>query len=232
MIMRLQKFIAAAGICSRRKAEAHIQAGRVKVNDKIVTELGTKVDTETDTVLFDNEAVRLSGKPDCIYIALNKPEGYVSSCSHKGERIILDLVDIDRRIYPVGRLDKNSRGLILLTDDGALHHRLSHPSFNHEKAYVVETAHPVSDAALKKMAQGVVLEGKKTREAKTERLSEDRFKIVLKEGRNRQIRKMVTQTGNRVQRLQRIRISNVSLDGLKEGQWRYLAAGEVRKLYD
>ena len=228
--MRLQKYLAHAGICSRRKAEEHILNGRVKVNYKIFTELGTKVDPENDKVYFDNQLVIFKKNIRKIYIALNKPEGYVTSCSQQKTKIILDLIDIDQRIYPVGRLDKDSRGLVLLTNDGDLHNKLSHPSFNHEKEYIVTTVHPVPETALKTMAQGMIIDKIKTRKAKIKRLSKKKFRIVLKQGRNRQIRKMVGKTGNKVDTLKRIRMANINLGNLKEGKWRYLTPKEIRQL--
>ncbi|MCK4766824.1 MAG: rRNA pseudouridine synthase [Desulfobacula sp.] len=228
--MRLQKYLAHAGICSRRKAEEHILNGRVKVNHQIVTELGTKIDPEKDKVFFNGQPVILKQKSSKIYIALNKPEGYVTSCSQQKTKIILDLIDIDERVYPVGRLDKNSKGLVLLINDGDLHNKLSHPSFNHEKEYIVTTIHPVSETALKNMAQGMVIDKVKTRKANVKRISKNKFNIILKQGRNRQIRKMVGKTGNKVDVLKRIRMANINLENLKEGKWRYLTSKEIKQL--
>ena len=232
MIMRLQKFLANAGVCSRRKAEEFILQGRIQVNSKIITELGTKVDTEEDTILFDNNEVILNLKKENIYIALNKPIGFISSCSHshKGEKVILDLIDLKERVYPVGRLDKDSEGLILLTDDGALHNKLSHPSFDHEKEYEVKVYEIISDSSLKKMEQGIYIEGEKTRKSKIRRLSKIQFKIILRQGRNRQIRKMVEKVGNRVRNLKRVRVSNIKLGDLKQGDWRFLTKKEIQQL--
>ena len=227
--MRLQKYLAHAGLCSRRKAEEYILAGRIKINGIITSELGTKVDP-SDSVFFDDKPVLLSREHPKIYLALNKPEGYVTSCSQKKTKIVMDLIDIDERIYPVGRLDKDSKGLLLLTNDGELHNKLSHPSFDHEKEYIVTTVDPVSDDALKHMAGGVMIDGVKTRRARVQRMSDKQFRIVLKEGRNRQIRKMVQQTGNEVDTLLRIRIANITLGTLKEGTWRYLTREEIRQL--
>ena len=123
--MRLQKFLSSAGVCSRRKGEEFIVAGKVSVNGKIITELGTKIDPARDQVDVDGQVIKPTD--EFIYIALNKPGDYVTSCSHPGEKIVVDLVDISERIYPVGRLDKDSTGLLLLTNDGRIHHRLSHP---------------------------------------------------------------------------------------------------------
>jgi 23S rRNA pseudouridine2605 synthase/23S rRNA pseudouridine2604 synthase len=227
-MIRLQKYLSQASICSRRKGEEYIREGRIRVNNRIVTELGTKVDPEQDRVEFDGKSVRLKGKP--IYIALNKPKGYVTSCSHPGEKIVLDLIDIPRRIYPVGRLDKDSSGLLILTNDGSLHHRLSHPSFDHEKEYDVTVSRPITDGSLRRIAQGLPMMGTKTRPAKIRRISSRRFRIILKEGRNRQIRRMVRKVGNRVTELRRIRVSKIQLGSLAEGAWRNLTEKEKKEL--
>lgn len=227
--MRLQKFLSTAGVCSRRKGESYITAGRIKVNGKVVTELGTKIDPSKVTVEFDNKPVTADKR--FVYIALNKPVGYVSSCSQKKEKIILDLFPgVPERIYPVGRLDKDSTGLILLTNDGSIHQRISHPSFDHEKEYDVTLAAPISDIDLNKISSGVELGGKKTRRAIVQRISKKRFRITLKEGRNRQIRRMAEKVGNRVDSLKRLRISNVRLGTLGEGSWRYLNPKEIAGL--
>ena len=226
--MRLQKFLSAAGVCSRRKGEEYISAGRVSVNGRIVAELGTRIDPETDLVQVDGKPVE-SSQPH-VYIALHKPQGYVTSCRHPGENIVIDLVDIPQRIYPIGRLDKDSTGLLLLTNDGRLHHRLSHPSFDHEKEYEVTTAQNITDGALRKLAEGLPLMGTKTRPAKVRRLSDKKFRIVLKEGRNRQIRRMVRKVGGQVARLKRIRVGNVKLGRLAPGSWRYLTQAEMLHL--
>jgi 23S rRNA pseudouridine2605 synthase/23S rRNA pseudouridine2604 synthase len=226
--MRLQKFLSEAGICSRRKGEEYIRQGLVRVNSRIVTELGTKVDPGKDRVEFDGKGVALKSEP--IYIALNKPKGYVTSCSHPGEKIVLDLIDIPQRVYPIGRLDKDSIGLLILTNDGNLHHRLSHPSFDHEKEYDVTVSKPITDGSLRNIASGLPMMGSKTRPAKIRRISSRRFRIILKEGRNRQIRRMVRKVGNRVTRLKRIRVSKVKLGRLADGAWRNLTEKEKKEL--
>ena len=229
--MRLQKFLAHAGICSRRKAETFILEGRIRVNQETITTLGTQVDPENDQVFFDNKQV---DSPDVsegfTYIAVNKPRGVITSCSQKNARIILDLVPIKKRVYPIGRLDKDSVGLVLLTDDGELHNRLSHPSHNHEKEYLVKTRSSLSDKDLTAMADGIVIEGVKTRNARVTRIAENEFSIILKQGRNRQIRKMVEQLHNKVDTLKRIRMANINLGGLKESGWRYLTPQEIQGL--
>jgi len=227
-LMRLQKFLSTAGFCSRRKGEEYITGGLVKVNNKTVTTLGTKVDPETDIVVIQGVRVKTDREP--VYIILNKPQGYVTSCSHPGEKIVLDLIELDQRLYPVGRLDKDSTGLLILTNDGKLHHRLSHPSFDHEKEYEVTTEKPVTDSALRRMENGIVIKGKRTRPSKIKRISSRCFTIILKEGRNRQIRRMVGKTGNQVIKLMRVRISNVKLGKLAKGNWRYLTENEKKEL--
>lgn len=222
--MRLQKFLSAAGVCSRRKGEEYILAGRIHVNGKLVTELGARVDPKIDRVAVDGKAVTLN--QEAVYIALNKPKGYISSCKQDKDKTVLDLINLQTRIYPIGRLDKDSTGLLIMTNDGRIHHRLLHPSFDHEKEYEVTVGEAITDGALKKMETGVPLMGKKTRPAKIMRISPNRFRIVLKEGKNRQVRRMVRKVGSAVINLRRIRFSNITLSGLDEGQWRFLTDDE------
>jgi len=229
-LVRLQKFLSSAGYCSRRRGEVYIQEGKIKVNGVIVTELGTKVDPEKDSIEADGRL--LSRKPPPLYIALNKPKGYVTSCEQKKEKLVVDLIDIPERIYPVGRLDKDSTGLLLLTNDGEIHHRLLHPSFDHEKEYDVTVAKSISDHALKTMADGMVIMGEKTRPAVVRRLSKKHFRIKLKEGKNRQIRRMVKKMENHVIRLKRISFANIRLGNLAEGAWRHLSEKEKRQLLE
>jgi len=226
--MRLQKFLSAAGICSRRQGERYMLEGRIRVNGKQVTEMGTRVDPTTDQIEVDGQMVSLNQEP--IYIALNKPKGYVASCKQQKNKTVLDLVNIPQRIYPVGRLDKDSTGLLIMTNDGKAHHRLLHPSYDHEKEYEVTVAKVITDGAIKKMENGIVLLGKKTRPAKIKRLALNRFRIILREGQNRQIRKMAKKVGSTVVQLKRIRFSNITLSGIKEGQWRFLTDAEKKDM--
>ncbi|MBW2514487.1 MAG: rRNA pseudouridine synthase [Deltaproteobacteria bacterium] len=227
-LVRLQKFLSSAGYCSRRQGEVYIQEGKVRVNGQVVTELGTKVDPDKDTIDVNGQLLTSNQTP--VYIALHKPRSYVTTCSQKNEKIVLDLVDIPQRIFPVGRLDKDSTGLLLMTNDGNLHHHLLHPSFDHEKEYMVTVAAPISDRALKKLEAGVTILGSKTRPAVVRRHSPKRFFIQLKEGRNRQIRRMVRKTGNRVTALKRVRVANIDLGDLPEGAWRHLTEKEIQEL--
>ncbi len=227
-MVRLQKFLSSAGVCSRRQGEEYIKKGYVKVNGEVVIELGTKVDPTRDRIEIDKELIKEA--QNRVYIVLNKPKGYVTSCKQPEDKIVLDLIDIPERIFPVGRLDKASTGLLILTNDGLLHHRISHPSHDHEKEYEVVLAKPIPNGALKKMEKGLPMMGTKTRSAKIEKISPTRFRIVLKEGKNKQIRRMVRKVGNRVLRLKRIRISNIRLGTLAEGRWRYLTEKEKKGL--
>ncbi len=227
-LMRLQKFLSSAGFCSRRQGEKYIKKGLVKVNGVIITQLGTKIDPKTDHVEVNGKPIE--NRQDLVYLALNKPPGFVTSCRQPGEKIVLDLVDVPERVYPVGRLDKDSTGLLILTSDGRLHHRLSHPSFDHEKEYDVSVARPIPDSALTTLANGLPLMGTKTRPAEVKRISPRRFRIVLQEGKNRQIRRMVGKVGHQVTRLKRTRIANIKLGRLSQGTWRHLTAMEKEYL--
>ena len=228
-LMRLQKFLSAAGICSRRRGEEFIKTGRVTVNGRIIVELGTKIDPENDLVRFDGKPVNY--KQPLVYIALNKPVDYVTSCRHPGERIVFDLVNIAQRVYPIGRLDKASTGLLLLTNDGRLHHKLSHPSFEHEKEYDVTVTKTITDGALQKMAAGLPMMESKTRPARVQRIASRRFRIILKEGKNRQVRRMVRKVGNQVTRLKRIRVAGIKLGQLPTGKWRHLTEKEKEEIW-
>ena len=227
--VRLQKWLASAGVCSRRKGEVLVQAGRVAVNGQVVTELGVKIDPATDRVAVDGVPVATSDDAP-IYIIVNKPRGVVTSCEQEGVPVVVDLVTCDARVYPVGRLDKDSTGLVLLTNDGRLHHGLLHPSFDHEKEYEVTVARPIPAGALHRMAGGMPMMGTRTRPATVKRSSERRFRITLKEGKNRQIRRMVRKVGNHVVALKRVRMATIRLGKLKEGQWRHLTDREVERL--
>jgi len=227
--IRLQKHIADCGIASRRNAEKLILSGNVEVNGRIVTQLGTKVDPAIDKIVVNGKLLKREEQK--IYIKLNKPCGVVSSCRRFDEKTIMDLVnDIPYRLYPVGRLDKESEGLILLTNDGELAYRLMHPRYAHEKEYEVNVEFQISDHELERLAHGVLIEGKRTLMAKIKRLTSRKFRIVLREGKKRQIRDMVRVVNNRVVSLKRIRIKNIKLGLLPPGKYEHLSPSEIRQL--
>ena len=226
--MRLQKYLSRAGICSRRKGEEYIKKGLIKVNGQVVTILGTKVDPGKDKIEISKKVIEIKEKQ--IYIALNKPKNVVTTCKVKGETSVLDLINIKERVYPVGRLDKDSTGLLLLTNDGVIANRLIHPKFEHEKEYEVKVKRYISDGALKRISKGMKLFGEKTLPTKVKRLSKTKFRIILKEGKNRQIRRLCRKVGNEVVDLNRIRVASLSLGNLPLGKWRYLSKKEVNNL--
>jgi 23S rRNA pseudouridine2605 synthase/23S rRNA pseudouridine2604 synthase len=230
MLIRLQKYMSERGICSRRQAEKHITAGKIRVNGTVVTTLGTKVDPDRDIVTYDKNIVRDTSQ--LVYVMLHKPAGVVTSCKQPGEKTVMNLVRTAERVYPIGRLDKDSTGLLLLTNDGELAYRLMHPKFQHEKEYIVETTEPITEGALKKLRNGVRITGVKTQQARVRKLGPKRFKIILREGRNRQIRRMCRKVGTEVKRLKRIRIENIVLGTLPPGQWRNLTPAEYTQLLE
>lgn len=207
--VRLQKYLSGAGIASRRKAEEFISRGLVKVNGEVAT-IGMSVVPGVDKVEVGNEAVREI--QEFVYYKVNKPRGIVTTCVSKGDTGIMDIVDIPERVFPIGRLDKDTVGLLILTNDGRLSNRLMHPRYEHEKEYVVEVYGPIEDSELSRMAAGVkILDGYKTKPAEIARISSGKFSIVLTEGKNRQIRRMVEAAGHEVKKLKRVRIENVKL---------------------
>ncbi len=227
---RLQKILARAGYGSRRACEELIAQGRVTVNGK-VARLGDKADPYKDEIRVDGERVRKLERP--LYIALYKPRGVLSDVE-KGRKSVLDLVPVEGRVYPVGRLDVTSEGLMLLTNDGDLAHRLTHPRYGHEKEYhVLVEGHP-SEKTLEKWRRGVYLEGRRTRPATVEVMKPEKdatwLRVVMREGRKRQIRRIAAMLGHPVRRLIRVRIGPLELGTMKPGQWRYLRPREVQAL--
>jgi 23S rRNA pseudouridine2604 synthase len=226
--MRLNKFISETGVCSRREADAWIDAGRVSVNGRRA-ELGTQVG-EGDTVEVDGKPVGAKRKP--VYIALNKPVGITCTTERHVAGNIVDFVGHRERIFPIGRLDKESEGLILLTNQGDIVNEILRVENHHEKEYVVTVDRPYDDAFLKGMAGGVRLPELEvtTRPCKLERIAPKVFRIVLTQGLNRQIRRMCEVFGYDVRRLQRVRVVNIRLGELKVGKWRDLSDAELRGL--
>ncbi len=227
MKIRIQKFLSEAGVCSRRQAEEYIKGGLIKVNKKIINELGTKIDPEKDLVEFNNKVVK---KEYYVYIILNKPVGYVSSFSHKGKKTLSDLIKIKQHLGYAGRLDEYSEGLMLLTNDGDLINKLTHPKYEHEKEYLVETVQPLADSVIKRFESGITLYEGRTNPAKITKISENKFRIILNEGKNRQIRRMLAIVKIKVKKLKRIRIGGLDLGSLKPGMYRYLTAEEIAVL--
>lgn len=233
--MRLNKFLASIGVCSRREADKAIEAGRVMINGQVV-ELGATVGDE-DLVSFDGRYIGMGKdveKIKPIIIAFNKPEGLVCTTSdNDGAMNVVDYIGMKERIYPVGRLDKDSSGLLLLTNQGSLTNSLLRAANYHEKEYIVKVNKDIDDAFINKMANGIYLyELKtKTRKCKVKKLNKNTFSIVLTQGLNRQIRRMCLACGMKVQKLNRVRIVNIKLDGLALGDYRNLSDEEVRKLY-
>ncbi|HET6998818.1 MAG TPA: pseudouridine synthase [Solirubrobacterales bacterium] len=225
--MRLAKFLAHGGVASRRRAEMIISKGRVTVGGEVVTDPARDVGDEDD--------VRVDGSPVGAEAhevwAVNKPAGVVSTAREPGERpAVVELVDSPARLYPVGRLDADSTGLLLLTNDGELANRLTHPRYGVAKAYRAQLRWPPSDRDLERLRHGVELEDGRTAPAEVTRVSERVIEIVLREGRNRQVRRMVEVLGNRVQALRRVRFGSLALGNLSEGVARRLSDQEVESL--
>ncbi|MFQ6059606.1 MAG: pseudouridine synthase, partial [Anaerolineae bacterium] len=234
---RLQKVLARAGVASRRKCEALILQGRVRVNGQVVTQLGTKVDPTRDTIEVDGQPIAPEEK---VYILLHKPRGYLSDTrDFRGRPSALGLVPDGERLYPAGRLDARSEGLLLLTNDGELAHRLTHPRYEHRKEYLALVEGEPTEATLQRMLEGVERDGQTLRADAVQRLehlgSQARIhgwqqapsgmtwlRIVLHEGKKRHIRKMCAALGHPVRRLIRIRIGPLELGDLRVGKWRYL----------
>lgn len=224
--MRLNKYISETGICSRREADAWITAGRVKVNGK-PAELGTQVG-EGDEVRVDGRVV--GARPKAVYIALNKPVGITCTTERHVPGNIVDFVGHAERIFPIGRLDKDSDGLILLTNNGDIVNEILRAENNHEKEYIVTVDRPVTDEFLAGMAGGVRILGTRTKPCRVQRTGSHVFRIILTQGLNRQIRRMCEVFGYQVRRLQRVRIVNIKLGNLKLGHWRNLSEAELRGL--
>jgi 23S rRNA pseudouridine2605 synthase len=236
---RLHKVLAAAGCGSRRACEEIIRQGRVQVNGQVVTELGTKVDPHRDEIRVDGTPI--SGPAEKVHLVLHKPPGCISTAHDPwGRPTVLDLIPHRGRLYPVGRLDAESEGLLLLTNDGELTHRLTHPRYEQEKEYLVLVKGRPQDAVLAQLRRGVDLEEGRTAPARVSRASPKEgldtppgttwLRIVLHEGRKRQIRRMCAAVGHPVQRLIRVRLGPLRLGTLKPGQWRPLTQRELDEL--
>lgn len=234
MECRLQKYLAECGVASRRKAEELILSGKIKVNGEVVTELGTKVNPSRDKVMYNNKLVKL--EKNKVYILLNKPSGYISAAKDQFENpSILHLVkDINVRLYPVGRLDKDTTGAIILTNDGDFSYKLTHPKHEISKTYIAEVEGIPTAEEMRTFAKGVYIDEKKTYPAKIRIVKEIKknsiVEIVIHEGRNRQVKKMCEAIGHKVTTLHRQAIGRISIDGVKEGKYRHLTPKEIQDL--
>ncbi|QUH20736.1 pseudouridine synthase [Alkaliphilus sp. B6464] len=228
--MRLQKFLATCGVASRRKSEELIISGRVKVNGNIITEMGFKVNPDIDNVFVDDKNVVLEERK--VYIMLNKPTGYVTTVAEQFNRKkVTDLVDVPYRIFPVGRLDYNTSGLLILTNDGELTFRLTHPKFKVEKVYVAKIKGVPTKDELTAFENGLEIENYITAPSKIKILKELNgncvVEITIREGRNRQVRKMCDTIGHPVLELKRIKMGRIHLGNLEVGNWRYFTEREI-----
>jgi len=225
---RVHKVLARAGVASRRRCEELIAEGRVEVNG-VVVELGAQLDVSSDIVTIDGAFVPLA--PDAVYYVLNKPVGYVTTAHDpQGRPTVVDLVPPEPRVFPVGRLDLDTEGLLLLTNDGERHHRITHPSSGIEKEYLAEVEGATSRSALRRLREGVELDDGMTAPAKVALVHPNVLRLVIHEGRNRQVRRMCAAVGYPVVRLVRVRIGTLVIESLAPGQWRTLDGDEVRAL--
>ena len=222
----LNKYISQTGICSRREADKWIEAGRVKINGE-VAQKGNRV-FEGDEVTLDGKPIIEQPKP--VYIAFNKPPGIVCTTDLREPQNIIDYINHSERIFPIGRLDKFSTGLILLTNDGDIVNEILRVENNHEKEYIVTVNKPLTEKFLKKMGSGVPILGTVTKKCKVEQLDTYVFKMILTQGLNRQIRRMCEFLGYRVTNLRRVRVMNIELGNLKLGKWRNLTQSELKTM--
>lgn len=235
--IRLQKYMAEYGIASRRKCEEYISEGLVKVNGKIVTELGIKVNSKKDIVEYNGKKLENSKKSKKVYILLNKPIGYVTTAKDQFNRqTVLDLIKgINERIVPVGRLDMYTSGALILTNDGDFVYKVTHPKYEIEKTYVATLSGIIQNEAIQKLTNGIEIEDYITKPAKVKILKIDyekrisQIEITIHEGKNREVRKMCEAVGYKVMALHRSKIGNIDVKDLKIGEWRYLNIKEIEK---
>ncbi len=225
---RLQKYLSQAWICSRRKAEEFIEKWLVKINWK-TAKIWESIIVWVDKVTLLDKAIK--EQKEFVYYKFNKPKWIVTTCASHDERNIIDIIDIKQRVFPIWRLDKDTTGLILLTNDGRLSNYLIHPRYNHEKEYMVETYDFIKDEQLEQLEKWVFILGSKTKRAKTKRLNPKKFLLTITEWKNRQIRRMVEKVGHRVKKLKRIRIENILLWKLQVWEYKPLTKFEKETLF-
>ena len=229
--MRLNKFLAEAGVASRRKSDELIEQGRVEVNGKTVTKLGTEIEPEKDEVRVDGEKIKPAKK---VYYMLNKPKGVVATTSdERGRTTVVELIKTNQKIFPVGRLDFNTTGLLLLTNDGEFSNRLTHPRNKFERVYLAKINYPLKEKDINRFLKGIFVDGRKSRFTKVEFLHEsNRTKVIVGtvEGRNHFVKKMFETLGYKVLELHRESFGNFTLDGLKIGEYRELTKEEIDKI--
>ncbi len=223
---RVQKLLSNYGYCSRRKGEELIKAGRVKVNEKTIT-IGDKA-TENDKIYVDNELIN---KDEKIYLIFNKPTGCVTALHDTHSKTVMEYISIKERVFPVGRLDLNTSGLLLLTNDGDFANSIMHPRYEIKKTYVVEVYKPMHESSIKKIEQGIVLEDGKTSPAKAKKLKDNILEITIHEGKNRIIRRMMEALGYNVKSLERTRVGSLQLGNLKPGQHKLLTKAEKEMIF-
>ena len=226
-LIRLNKYIADQGYCSRRRADELIKDGKVKLNGKIVKKLGTKINTQKDRIeILNTKYLIPNTKP--VYLALNKPERYISSTTSKQGKSVMELIPKKfGRLYPVGRLDKNSEGLIILTNDGELTNVLTHPRYEHEKEYEVVVDKSLNPKQIKKLEKGMVIENERMKMRSIKKIKSNNYRVVLKMGKKRQIRVMLKELGVKVIKLKRIRINKLKLGSLPSGKWKEIKKHQI-----
>lgn len=231
-LVRLNKYLATAGVSSRRKADELIEEGRVKVNGAVVTSLGVKIHPDRDKIFVDQKQVALLD--DLVYLVLNKPHDCITTASdERGRATVMDFVKVRERVFPVGRLDRHTTGVLLLTNDGDLANRLMHPSHEIKKAYQVSLDAPLTPEHAAKLSAGIRLSDGKTKPAEIVFIPGGKNKmvgIVIHEGRNRQVHRMFEALGYKVERLDRVAYAGITYDGIKRSGWRHLSKNEVRTL--
>ena len=228
--IRLNKYIASSGVCSRRMADKLIDEKKVKVNNETVIEKGTVVDTEKDVVKVNDEVIKLEEEKK--YILMNKPVGYVTTAKEQFNRpCVLDIITEKNRVYPVGRLDMDTSGLLILTNDGDITNKIIHPKNHICKTYEVITKSSLSLEDMQKLENGVDIGGYITMPAKLQKIKENKYSITISEGKNRQVRKMFESVGNKVERLKRISIGKLTLDGIDVGKYKYISYEEIKKVF-